>query len=154
MKLYVKVIAFSEEDGVKATREEIVEISSKVLRLTEAVMGSDAEELVNALSTSALIAALQTVQIGGAQSRMEASQGSGPIGGGRRPTNEGGARQQSSPLEAALGLDVGLQIIESMDAKDRNARAHAQEMRGGGRQGGGGLPHSPGPLGFGPDRGR
>lgn len=154
MKLYVKVIAFSEEDGVKATREEVVEISPKVEKLTEAVMGDDPEDLVNSFATSALIAALQTVQMSSVRSQMESNQMySGPIGGRPEPNAPPGAPPKVDPLAKALGLDVGLQIIEAMDRKEHDARAHEHAMRGGGRHQP--APASgPGPIGFGPHRGR
>ncbi len=152
MKLYVKIIAFSEQDGVKSTHEECIEVSQKVLRLNEAVMGSQPEDLVNAIATSALIAALQSVQMGGMQSRMEAQQ-TGPIGGRATVSEDGHTqRPKSTPLESALGLDAGLAMIEAMDQKERSRAP--QHGHGGGRGGGGQLPQSPGPIGFGPDRGR
>lgn len=158
MKLLVKIVAISEEHGLKATREEVVEISPKVRKLTEAVMGDDAVELLNSFATTAAIAALQTVQMGGMQSRMEAqSNASGPIGGRPQVQEDGRpAPPRVDPLSKALGLDAGLEIIEAMDAKERG---HAPPMRGGGHVrggggGGGGLPLSPGPVGFGPDRNR
>ncbi len=134
MKLYVKVIAFSEEEGIKSTREEVVEIPTKVLKLNEAVMGKeDPGAILEGFATSALVAALGTVRIGGPSKAQEiiSGTGTGPIGG-RGPVSEDG--KTSDPLAAALGLD----IIEAMDQKEGPAR----------RQSG------PGPIGFGPHRSR
>lgn len=142
MKLYVKVIAFSEEHGIKSTREELVEIPVKVQRLNEVVMGSEPDVLLEGFATSALVAALGTVQIGGqspAQDIITGTSGA-PIGGRREesaPTHGGrpgpGASGGGDPLAKALGLD----IIEAMDAKERHVR-----------------PVGPGPIGFGTNRGR
>jgi hypothetical protein len=134
MKLYVKVIAYSEEEGIKSTREEVVEIPTKVLKLNEAVMGKgNPGDILEGFATSALVAALGTVRIGGPSKAQEiiSGTGTGPIGG-RGPVNEDG--QSSDPLAAALGLD----IIEAMDQKEGPARRQA----------------GPGPIGFGPHRSR
>jgi hypothetical protein len=139
VKLYVKVIAFSEEDGIKSTREEIVEVSGKTLKLNEAIMGSDPEEIVSSIATSALIAALQSVQATSVQAQMESVQSSGPIGGRRNPQAPN-APPKVDPLSKALELDRGLEIIEAMDRKEFASQAHA--------------PRGPGPIGFGSHRGR
>lgn len=137
MKLYVKVIAYSEEDGIKTTREEVVEIPTKVLRLNEAVMGKgDPSAILEGFATSALVAALGTVRIGGPSRAQEimTGNGGGPIGGRGPVVNEDG--KAADPLAAALGLD----IIEAMNQKDAPAQRQA--------------PAGPGPIGFGPHRGR
>jgi hypothetical protein len=144
VKLYVKVIAISEEHGLKSTREELVEIPVKVQRLNEVVMGNEPASLLEGFATSALIAALGTVQIGGQNPAQDIITGAGgaPIGGRQEepyrepgaPAPGPGARQGGGdPLAKALGLD----IIEAMDARERHAR-----------------PTGPGPIGFGNTRGR
>lgn len=137
MKLYVKVIAYSEEDGIKSTREEVVEIPTKVLKLNEAIMGKgDTGGILEGFATSALVAALGTVRIGGPSKAQEiiSGTGGGPIGGRGPVVNEEG--KATDPLAAALGLD----IIEAMDQKEAPVRRQA--------------PAGPGPIGFGPHRGR
>jgi len=153
MKLYVKVIAFSEEDGIKVTKEEVVEIPAKVQRLNEAVMGKDPHELLEGFAVSAFIAALGTVTIGAGSKAQEIVMGNtgGPIGGRGPVVNESG--KPSDPLAAALGLD----IIEAMDAKGGGGGGGGPAFpRGETRQRGAepALPVGPGPIGFGPHRGR
>lgn len=137
MKLAIKVIAFSEEHGLKSTKAEIVEIPVKVVRLNEVIMGSDIEGILDGFAVSALVAALQTVQAGAqrgpAAGVLGGDTGGAPIGGsGRQPVEEGGGGRKHEPLATALGLD----LIEAMDAKDARTRPAP----------------GPGPIGFGPHR--
>lgn len=147
MKLYVKVIAVSEEDGLKSTREDLVEIPQKLIRLNEALMGKDPEATLQGFAVSALAAALQTVQVGaqnqGAGSAIFGATGHGPIGGPvSQPQHHAEGSQHGAPPAApridALGAAMGLDIIEAMDR--REARQAPQP--------------GPGPIGFGKDRHR
>lgn len=162
MKLFVKVIAISEENGLKATREELVEIPVKVQRLNEVVMGKDPAALLDGFATSAMVAALQTVQVGGQNRAADilTGVGSGPIGGHTPPPAPGpdGAPAQAAPkdpLAEALGLD----IIEAMDQREqrthgpaypRGYQAPPQPAQPAPRVGG----LQWGPIGYGPDRTR
>jgi len=137
MKLYIKVIAYSEENGVKVTREENIEIPAKVLKLNEAIMGKgNVAEILEGFATSALVAASGTVRIGGPSKAQDilSGTGGGPIGSRNvGPVTEGKPNGGGDPLAAALGLD----IIEAMDRREGNKRDVG-----------------PGPIGFGPHRGR
>lgn len=159
MKLYVKVVAYDEEAGLKSTKEEIIEVPAKVRKLTEAVMGDDPEELLKAFATSAYIAAVGTIQIGGGGAPggkiVEAITGGsrGPIGASRGADPQTG-QPKRDPLADMLGLD----IIEHMEQKRGGpGPAFPRGEGGGGYERRPAAPMSasgPGPIGFGPDRNR
>jgi hypothetical protein len=135
VKLYVKVIAFSEEDGLKSTKEQLIEIPAKARKMVEAVFGNDPSELLNSFATLALVAAL-----GSADSNVQAQQAVAESVNPRtvgQPTTAG-----TPPKPDIFGLNDGLRIMEAMEQKERAVRAHAPQARG------------PGPIGFGHDRGR
>jgi len=154
MKLFVKVIAISEEDGLKATREELIEIPAKVQRLNEVVMGQEPSALLEGFATSALVAALGTVQVGGQSRASDVFSGlgsGGPIGGHAPAQTPDGQPAPKDPLSEALGLD----IIEAMDQREQYGHGPAYPR--------GAAPPRPaasqgtpgwGPIGFGPDRRR
>ena len=96
VKLYVKVIAYDEDAGFKATREGTVDVPRGIIAMQQKILGEDTEEMLGSISTSALASAIQSVSSSNAVS--------GPLPGSTGPVIGGGSGRD--PLAEALNLDL------------------------------------------------
>lgn len=121
MKVYIKVVAYDESQGLKATRDGTVEVPRSTVKLHEAMFGGDPADMLRVIGDSVYASAVGSVQMpeSGSSTRSalaEAKTGA-PVGAGH------GAGKQD-PLAAMLGLD----LIDEMDRKESS-------RHGGGRGG-------------------
>jgi len=144
MKVLIHVCAMDEENGIKATRESVIDVPGKVVKLHEMVGGGDEAAVLRRIGDTVFAAAMRELQAG----RVDVNKALTAAGGGRIGGRSGSAQAVTETSEAAparpamdLAATLGLDLIQAQNRKERPRPAPGRTMtpqRGGG----------PGPVGF------
>jgi hypothetical protein len=152
IEVVIQVVAIDTDRGVKSTREDVVVVPGKVMKLHE-ILGGDEDEILRRMGDSVFSAALRELQAGKADvGKAMMEMGGGRIGG-RSPAPAPAAPVPGAPPMAAspapasggdrLSEMLGLDIIQNQTQRDRAA---AQQPAPGPAPA---PPQSgPGPVGF------
>lgn len=126
MRVLVHVCAMDEERGVKATREEVVDVPGKVIKLYE-VLGGDEDAVLRQIGDTVMAAAMRELQAG----RVDLGQALVDAGGGRiggrggavQPVVEAASATRAAPAPAGadkLSSMLGLDLIKHQVSKERS----------------------------------
>ena len=153
IEVQITVVAIDRGRGVKSTREDVVEVPGKTIKLFE-VLGGDEDEVLRRIGDTVFASALREVQGGRMDlGRALTEAGGGRIGGrgqGRAPVAEEAGRAAAPKPKSGVGGDLtamlGLDIIRAGVNRDRAARAASAPVPG--RPGPAPRAMGPGPIGF------
>lgn len=123
MKVQIHIVALDEENGLKKTLEQEIEIPREALRITEMLHGSDPSIRVTQIATDAMLGAQKPFDMrrqSQKQRMQEVVEAGGKIGG-----PNGGVREDGSvdPMAKALGLDMVRDIGRQERARSGAPRA-------------------------------
>ena len=140
MKVYIQVVAFDEELGMKSSREEELEVPGAVLKLHEMFANDQdnvAEQMLNVMRDAVFMGAAKELQ---ASRRNPGAALNEQVAAGGKVGGSGG----KNPLGEMLGLD----LIQNANKKAVPQQQPVPQPRPAPPQVG------PGPVGFGPHRSR
>lgn len=154
IEVEITVVAVDRGRRVKSTREDVVRVPGKVIKLFE-VLGGDEDEVLRRIGDTVFASAMRELQGGRTDlGRVLMEAGGGRIGGrgqgNRAPVaEESGLPAASKPRSGGgdqLTSMLGLDIIQAGVKRDRTSRAASAPAPG--QTGPRPRPMSPGPIGF------
>lgn len=145
MKVLIHVCAIDEERGVKATREDTIDVPGKILKLHEMIGGGDEDAVLRRIGDTVFAAAMRELQSGRVDmgKALTAADG-GRIGGrgGKQPVAEDAQAPRQASAQG-LAATLGLDLIQAAARKDRTRPAAPGRPSPAPRR-----DEGPGPVGF------
>jgi hypothetical protein len=121
MRVLIHVCAMDEENGIKATREDVIDVPGKVVKLHEMIGGGDEHAVLRRIGDSVFAAAMRELQAGRVDVNKALTAAGGGRIGGRDPAQAVAEATGEAPARPAVDLaaTLGLDLIQAQVRKER-----------------------------------